>query len=262
MKNKLVFIISLFALTSCGTKFNKLGAIGMDHSTHWEDNYFTYFDSHLKELSNETIALDKDANKVFTSYTDPNFIALEERATGDNALSYMMDFDEEIGYGPNMKLSKYNNHVREGVTSKLFDGMMFCHGYFEAARVQIKEEGFSAEFGKKLTSSDYLYLNFKSALDFKSQPVDGHAADVTIKITFYNNEKGITYSYPLKDIPTNQGESYIFYGFSLNRLDLNNATSFSITYTLDKDEYNEGKGTAIAHALLLYEFGFKNPTFE
>lgn len=262
MKNKLVFIISLFALTSCGTKFNKLGAYGMDHSTNWEDNYFTYFDSHLKELNNEVVTLDKDSNKVFTSYSDPNFVSLEERATGDNALSYMADFDETIGYGPNMKLTNSNDFVREGVTSKLFDGMMFCHGYFEAARVQIKEDGFSADFGKKLTSSDYLYLNFKSALDFKSQAVEGHLADVTLKITFYNLESSITYQYPIKDIPTNQGESYIFYGFSLNGLSLNNATSFSISYTLDKDEYNIEKSTNIAHALLLYEFGFKNPIFE
>lgn len=262
MKNKLIFIVSLFALTSCGTKFNKLGAYGLDHSTVWEDNYYTYFDAHLKELTNESVLLDQEANKVFTSYSDPNFISLEERATGDNALSYMMDFDEEIGYGPNMKLSNYNDYVREGFTSKLFDGMMFCHGYFEAARVQIKEEGFSASFNKKLVSSDYLYLNFKSALDFKSQAVEGHLADVTIKITFYNEEKGITYYYPLKDVPTNQGESYIFYGFSLNGLDLNNSTDFSISYSLDSDTYNKEKDTNIAHALLLYEFGFKNPTFE
>ena len=261
MKRKFIFVLSLFALTSCGTKVNKLGAAGMDNSGVWQDNYYTYFDEKLAALPTETISLDKDANKVFTSYTDPNFIAQEERATGEDALVYYDD-DTTDGYGQTMKLSNVNSYVKEGVTSKLFDGRMFCYSRYEKVRVQINQNGFTADFGKKLVSSDYLYLNFKSSLDFKSQPVDMHKADITLKITFYSNEKGITYSYPLKDVATNAGESYYFYGFSTKDLDLNNATSFAISYTLDKDEYNIEKGVNIDHALLLYEFGFKNPTFQ
>ena len=262
MKNKLFFIISIFVLTSCGTKVNKLGIYGMDHSANWNDNYYSFFDESLRKLPTETISLDKDANKVFTSYDDANFVSLEERATGENALSYYADFDETIGYGPNMKLSLSNSYIKEGVTSKLFDGQLFCHGYYEAARVQINEEGISCDFGKKLISSDYLYLNFKSALDFKSSPIDAHTADITLNITFYSKDSGTTYSYPLKDVPTNAGESYIFYGFSTKELNLNNIESFAITYTLDREGYNVEKGVNIAHALLLYEFGLKNPIFE
>ena len=261
MKRKIIFVISLFALTSCGTKVNELGPIGMDHSTNWQDNYYTYFDANLAELPTETVSLDKDANKVFTSYTDPNFIAQEERATGEDALVYYDD-DTTDGYGQTMKLSNVNSYVKEGVTSKLFDGRMFCYSRYEKVRVQINQTGFTCDFGKKLISSDYLYLNFKSSLDFKTQPVDMHKSDITLKITFYSHEKGITYSYALKDILSNAGESYYFYGFSTKELDLNNATSFAISYILDKDEYNIEKGVNYDHALLLYEFGFKNPTFQ
>ena len=262
MKNRLFLVLSIFALTSCGTKVNKLGPYGMDHSGNWQDNYYTYFDARLKELSTDVVTLDYTDNKVFTSYIDDNFVTLEDRASGENALSYYADYDDENGYGPVMKLSHHNSYIKEGVASKLFDGQLFCHGYYEAARVQINESGFSSSFGRKIVSSDYLYLNFKSALDFKSSPVEGHDADITINITFYNGEKGITYSYSLEDVPTNEGETYIFYGFSTKDLDLNNADSFAITYKLDKDDYNEEKGVNVAHALLLYEFGFKNPTFQ
>ena len=185
MKNKLLMLIPLFALTACGTKVSKLGTFGLDRSAVWEDNYYTYFDNDLLEVENTKVTLDKDTHKVFTSYTDANFLLLEERASGDNKLSYYDDFDEENGYGPVMKLSHHNNYIREGVVSKLFNGQLFCHGYFEKARVQIKESGFSSDFGKKLVSSDYLYLQFKSSLDFKSAPVDGHEDDLTINISFY-----------------------------------------------------------------------------
>ena len=262
MKNKFVLLISLFSLTACGTKIGKLGNTNLDHSSRWMDNYYTHYDYDLMRLERDVIELDRVNNLVFTSFTDENFIAQEERATGENALSYYEDFDNTVGYGPVMKLSHYNDYVREGFTSKLFDGQMFCHGYYEAARIQISEVGFSAEFGKTLVSSDYLYLQFKSALDFKSQKIEGHYDDITIGITFYSNEKGITYTYSLKDVPTNMGESYIFYGFSTKDLDLNNATRFAFYYSLDSDEYAEEKGTTIDHALLLYEFGFKNPVFK
>ena len=262
MKNKLLFLISLFALTSCGTKVNQLGAYGLDRSGNWNDNYYTYFDSELLNLKNEVILLDKDTNKVFTGFGDDNFKSLEEMARGDNASSYYYNDFYDDGFGPSMRLAKTNSSVKEGVASKLFDGQMFCHGYYEAARVQINENGFSSSFNKKLISSDYLYLHFKSSLDFKSNKVEEHLADVTLNITFYGEDKAITYSYSLIDIPSNAGETYIFYGFSTDGLDLNNATSFSISYKLDRDQYNEEKGTNYNHALLLYEFGFKNPIFE
>lgn len=259
MKHKFLLALSLLALTSCGIKVNRLGFYGLDHSPNWNDNYYTFFDDSLIALPNEVVALDKEQNKVFTSFSDDNFLSLEEQA--GTGLKYD-DLNLETGFGPVMKLSKENEYIKEGVTSKLFDGQLFCHGYFEAARVQINESGITVPLGHKLTSSDYVYLNFKSALNFKSHEVAGHLDNLTLNITFYNNEKGITYSYPLIDVPTNQGETYIFYGFSLKDLNLNNASSVAITYHLDKESYNEEKGLNIEHALLLYEFGFKNPIFE
>lgn len=262
MKTKFIPLLGVLVLTSCGTKVSKLGAFNMDHSANWQDNYYTYFDTSLLSLTNKVVALDKDINKVFTSYGDENFLLLEPLASGEEALSYYDDFSDDAGYGQVMKLSRHNNYIREGVASKLFDGQLFCHGYYEAARVQINENGFSSSFGKKLTSADYLYLNFKSALDFKSNKVEPHLGDITINISFYNSDSSTTYSYSLKDVPTNQGETYIFYGFSLEGLDLNNPSSFSISYKLDSDSYIKEKGIDISHALLLYEFGFKNPTFQ
>lgn len=252
--------MSLFALTGCGTKVNELGHTNLDHSANWYDNYYTYFDTSLNSLPNTVINLDRETNKVFTSYTDENFKALEDKS---DYYSYMKDFDTDVGYGPNMMLSKYREAIKEGFISKLFDGQLFCHGYYEAARVQITEEGFSTSLKGTLRSADYLYLNFKSALNFKNgNHPEAHVADITLNISFYSKDKSTTYSYLLEEVPTNQGETYIFYGFNTKDLDLSNVNAFSITYHVIKDEYNASLETPLAHALLLYEFGLKNPIYE
>ena len=260
MKNKLVLLLSLFALTSCGSKVNELGNVKLDHSATWNDNYYTYFDASLKKLPNTVVELNKETNIVFTSYEDSNFALLE---ANKDVWSYSKDFDEDVGYGPNMRLAQYNEAIKEGFISKLYDGQMFCHGYYEAARVQIKEEeGISASLKGSLKSADYLFLNFKSAHNFKAGiHLDPHVVDITLTISFYTKDKATSYSYLLSELPTNQGETYIFYGFSTKELDLSNVNAYSISYHIEKDEYNESLETKLEHALLLYEFGFKNPIY-
>lgn len=255
-KNKFIALALTILLSSCGADLNKLAPYAIDHSGAWHDNYYTYFDPALKDVETNKVTLDKDTNKVFVTYNDPNFKAVEkDQAT----LDYYHDFLLE-GYGPQKRLSNYIDEVKDGFISKLFDGQLFCHGYYELARVQINEEGFSSSFYRPIKNASYLYLNFKSALDFKTYHPGSHDDIITIHITLYG-DKATTYSYQLNDVPTNAGETYIFYGFSLEGLDISNVKDFAISYTLD---YDAGKieEPSIEHALLLYEFGFGYPNFE
>ena len=258
MRNKGIFVLLSLILTSCGTSLSTLVPYSTDHSASWNNNYYSYFNASLKYKEIVQTTLNRTANKVFTSYQDTNFKTLEPNYS---LYSYDDDFDKEYGYGPHFKLSNINNEIKEGFASKLFDGQLFCHGYYEKARVQINETGFSSSFYHQLESASYLYLNFKSAIDFKSyKSVMEHTDDVTIIITFYS-DKAYQYSYSLTGVPANYSEGYVFYGFSLEGLNIQGATDFSISYKLDYDIIKHENPT-VAHALLLYEFGLANAVFK
>ena len=258
MKNKGLLILFTLLLTSCGSSLSSLIPYKVDHSASWNDNYYSYFDQSLLNKTVVKKTLDKYENKVFTSYQDMNFRNVEPNY---NSYSYEDDWDSDIGYGPHFKLSNINNEVKEGFVSKLFDGQLFCHGYYEKARIQINESGFSSSFYHELESASYLYLNFKSAIDFKSyKSVMEHTDDVTINITFYS-DKAYQYSYSLTGVPANYSEGYVFYGFSLEGLNIKGARDFSISYKLDYDIIKD-ENPDVAHALLLYEFGLVNAVFK
>ena len=257
MHKKMLLLIPLLVLASCGAQANNIVPSSIDRSGNWDDNYYTYFDTSLKNKEVEEIVLEKEKNKVFTTFTDQNFIAQEEM--GKDISNYYNDFMDD-GFGQIMKLSKQNEAVKEGFVSKLFDGQLFCHQYYELSRVQINEEGFSSSFHKELESASYLYLNFKSAVDFKKYRPAAHLASFKIHITLYG-EKNYRYTYLIDEVPTNAGETYVFYGFSLEGMDLKGVRDFSISYTL-VDEPAKKVDPNVGHALLLYEFGFKNPSFK
>lgn len=241
-------------LSSCGTELSKTAHFNVDHSGVWEDNFYTRWDESLRNKETEQVTITEDENQVFTSFYDQHFLDLEP----DHSLTYY-DFDE-TSFGTHRNLALHDPLVNDGFVSKLFNGLLFCNGWYELARVQINEEGFSSSFYKPIQSADYLFLQFKSALDFKQHSPTAHYADITIHISLYG-KRNVTYSFPLVNVITNASDGYTFFGFSLDGFDISGTTDFAITYTLDRDEYNEEKGTNISHALMLYEFGFGHPTF-
>lgn len=253
MKNKIFLLLPLVVLSSCGSKLHEFVSYNVDHSPDFIENYYYYFDPNLRLLDTEIVYLNVDTDKVFTSYYDDNFKAVEPHYAD---YSYEHDLYGANGFGPTHKLSLYNNDCKYGFISKLFDGQMFCNGFHEAARVQIQPLGFSNSFTADISKASYLYLNFKSALDFKNYTEhDPHLDDITLYISFYG-DTNITYVYSITNVPTNYPESpdaYTFFGFSLENNKLKNVHDFSIQYVLNRDEE---KLETQSHALLLYEFGF------
>lgn len=259
MKNKLLSLSLILLLTSCGAYLDKAVPSKIDHSGTWLNNYYTNFDSSLKEKTVEDIVLKADENKVFTTFGGDNFKTLQL----DYEKYLYGDYDTNKSFGENFKLSKVNEEIKDGFVSKLFDGQLFCNGDYEKARIQINENGFSSPFYKELESASYLYLHFKSAIDFKSPGLKpaSHLDTITLNITFYKEDKGYNYTYQLSDVPTNAGETYIFYGFSLEGFDLTGMKDFSISYKLDYDIIKESYPD-LNHALLLYEFSLVNAKFK
>ena len=258
MKNRFLLLLPIFTLTACGQGvFDIAAPTKLDHSGTWNDNYYTVFDKELKEREVTKVTLDKINNKVFREYGDDNFRLLEPNYDQYTIYDYMPN-----SYGEVFKYSRYSESVKYGFTSKLFDGQMNCNGDYEGARIQINEDGFSGSFGRTLNSASYLYLHFKSAIDFKNPALvpSSHYSNITIRLTFYKDDSATEYSYPLTDIPSNFGDGYTFFGFSLEGIDIKGVKHYAISYTLDYDPLKEEE-PSVGHALFMYELGFKNPAF-
>ena len=254
MNKRILFLIPILSLASCGAQVSKIVDAKLDHSARWADNYYHYFDASLKELMKKANVINLTTeNKVFTDYDEFIETKLDANANRYNYYTY----DESASFGYYKKLSLYDNGVKEGFPSKLFDGSMFCFGNFELARVQIDNDGFSSTFTKKIQSAKYLYLNFKAAHDFKSgASITPHLDDIELSITLYGKNV-TTFKYNLIDVPTNYSEgpsAYTFFGFDISNFDISDTYAYSFSYTLTNEEDIEC--IDLAHALLLYEFGF------
>ena len=257
MKKKFLLLLPLIALTSCGAKMNLVASSKLDHSGIWKDNYYYSFNKELFDKDIEEVSLNKEKDLVFLSPFDTNFT---KNAPDASSFDYYNDLYKDSYFQKN-KLGVYDQNAREGFTSKLFDGQLFCYGNYEKARVQIKEEGFSSGFSKHLDSADYLYLNFKSSLDFKQHSPKTHLSSINLNIYLFG-DTNYKFSYQINNIITNDGDAYVFYGFSLKDYDLKNTKEFAITYTLINDTYIDETHEDIDYALLLYELGFGNPRFS
>ena len=252
-------------------------------------------------ISSETIALDVDRDSVFERYNDPNF-RLVDKDSYDANLTYQDDYfagDEDYylnsGYGPTKKMTRFDNSFRYGYLSKLFDGQMFCHGRYQAARVQIDEGGFGVLFNKETDLDTYFAINFKASYDYTKYDVADFKpyydqerptynvpetkTAVDLKISFYlKRDDGYiekTFTYPLSNISTNYHEDpsqylsiYNFFGFRTNHLSLDRVQGFSVKFDFDRDDINknpmrdlkdkENNPYKLDYSLMLYEVFMPN----
>ena len=275
-KNKfLLLIIPTFLLSGCGYGLKEIYPGEMYNSVLYEKNFYRDWNDDINyrasknKISNVdevNKVLDKNEDFVFTSYNDDTFHHVEPNA---DKYSYTDGYNEEKKfYGDVFKLSNIDESFKYGYTSKLFNGQMFCNGYYELARVQIDEGGFGMRFSKEIGQYSYFALNFKSSLDYRrdgvSTNIPAHNSSINLIINFYLKEDNETYkrvpvTYQIDDIPTNMSErldysNYTFFGFSLDKIKIDRCVGISIEYELLSDEYitlhpNEGW----KHCLLLYE---------
>lgn len=270
----LFLMIPCICLTGCGYSLKELYSGDSYNSVNFADNFYKVKEkTFVSARKLDEIKLDKDIDKVFTSYNDENYRNIEsqyssyvysdreiDKVNEDNSISYKPD----IGHA--LALSNEEKSFRYGYISKLFDGEMFCNGRFELARIQIDEEGFTTRFKKELseTENTYFAINFKSAIEFRRLLDDGsiqtvdisaHKCDIKLNISFFYQgeneivEQPVSYEFDkgeLSPINVNPREGhntncYTFFGFKVgyNLQSLERCIGIGISYELLHDSVLE-----------------------
>jgi len=293
---KSIYKILLFApvlvLTSCGYGLKETYNGIPYNSTVFEENYYNVWNDQINPYSeknkinqqSEVRHLEENEDQVFVSMDEGNF-----RKNDNNWASYAYGYDKTEpedknlkAYGPSVKLSKYDDSFKYGLTSKLFDGQMFCNGDFQQSRTQVepnnssKGKGLGVLLSKESNDASYFMMNFKCSVVKKDdQNLPRASSNVRLYIGLYTkNSEGYSYipvTFDVNDVPTNSSDgsgetrknNYICFGFSLKNLTTERLIGFSIQYEKISDTYSDTHPTEeTLHAIMLYEVSFPYTTWH
>lgn len=283
---RLLILASSLLLTSCGYGLKETYKGVPYCSPIFEENYFNEWADNInpyneKNKITETIK-EREITAddfVFTQFGSNEFRLSEPKTDEYNYEYDIYDSpDERKPYGPAVKLSAIDKSFKYGVTSKLFDGQLFCNGKYQNARTQVEPmengegKGFGVQFAKECTRATYIMMNLKcSVVTKESQHLDSHINSV-IKLHigfYYKNSKGYTYqplTYTLSKVPTNSSEnhsatngSYVCFGFNLANIlpkddEGPRLAGISFQYEKIEDDYSKNHpDEKTMHAVMLYE---------
>lgn len=258
----LVSMLSLVCLTGC--------VVSKDNTyfkTDYNDKVFANNYYKIKEESivnnikkTNNIALDKINNQVFETYEELKTFGAEfDSKVANNEVKYdsILHFNSNTDYGEKNCLGNIDDSFNHGILSKLADGLMFCDGKtYQGVRVQIDQEGFVHEYGKKCLYADYFALSFKAGSDYtNSLHANSATYDIKLNIKFYiqDGDKFIENicSYTMSSIVRDR---YYLFGFKLTKDMAENLKGLGISYDL----VNTTEDASLDHCLHLYETLFVN----
>ena len=258
-------------LCSCGFNSTYLVEGNRYNSPVFAENYYTYWDEELKNaapgLTKDVEAIE-DFNHLYT--IDQNVI--EDLSTLKQKYMFADDYAEDY------KMNDVDELFNYGYQSKLFDGQVQCLGYYQLARVQIYESGFSMRFSKESSELSYFAMQFKATTDntVSCYPIDSdvisdasdmnhdvklfHSSTIKLNVGIYtkdgNDIKKNTFSSIVVNENTNRGSSYIFHAFDLKEYNLSRCVGLSVEYEIVEDKLvsqNKEKGINLDYSLMLYE---------
>ena len=297
---KLLLIAPSIIITSCGYGLKEVYNGVPYNSSNFFENYYEVWDNKINPYVTNNKITDKKDERELNESSDCVFTSLDDNNFDKNDLTsynyaYGYDLQEPPegmkAYGPTVKMSSLDDSFRYGVVSKLFDGQMFCNGYYANARVQVKSmnegesNGFGVLFSKESDNPSYFMMNFKcSVVTQTSQNLPSGHSDLKLHIgLLYKNDTGYTYipvTYVVEDVPTNSGDSffspdqrvnmYTCFGFGLgieneeHKLNLPNSRliGFTIQYEKIADTISEFVSDQTYHAMMLYEVSFPYTTWH
>ena len=275
---KYFLLLPIVILTSCGTAVDYLVPGNKYISPIFTENYYTHWDSELKNAKKEEA---KDfTDRSITKFNDLDLI-------DPNVATGIVSFASANEYGAAYKMNSVDDSFNYGYQSKLFDGQMVCGAQnyhpeyaYQLGRIQTNEKGFSVRFAKESDDLHYFAMQFKASTNnqFDCYPVNSdtlsltndtnhdelirHNSVVDLTVTIYiKTNKGIV-GYPytstieFNERNTNNGSFYIFYAFDLEDENLSRAVGVSFTFEVNDEliEWNKTKGIDnIDYALFLYE---------
>ena len=259
---KYFLLLPLVALTSCGYSLDYIVEGNKYNSPVFAENYYRHWD---QELVNAKEGLNVDVENNITAFSDLFKIdasVYDKYKTSDD-------------YGEDYKMNLVDDMFNYGYQSKLFDGQVQCLGYYQLARVQIDEGGFSMRFSKEGNNLDYFAMQFKATTDntakcymvnseeFATKDADMfHDSTVNLAISLYtkNDDNNIVKndfktSIDFNNHTTNYGSHYKFLAFSLKDYNLSRLVGISFTYSVDDEliNWNKQKGIDVDYSLMLYE---------
>ena len=296
---RLLLIAPSLLLSACGYGLKEVYKGVPYTSSVFKENYFNewnasinpYAEGHRITKTEEMRTID-DSYKMFTSIDDTNFHDLDSNWV-DYAYTYdkVLPTDGTKAYGPTVRLSNYDDSFKYGITSKMFDGQMFCNGDFENSRTQVEcnnedsGKGFGVLFSKECNDASYFMMNFKCSLvtetnqNIPGKTAGGEKSEFELYVSFIlKNDTGYTYvptKALLSNVPTNSGDdhgappfsgrigAYTCFGFSLAGLNLNRLIGFTVQYKRISDTlspYFPDEKTY--HAIMLYEVSFPYTTWH
>ncbi len=294
---KFLLIVPSLFVTACGYGLKEIYN-GIPYSSgDFFKNYYSVWDDRINpynEGKNKITQVKEEyeltnADSVFSSFNDAAF---EMNETNADKYVYYYDLSApektdtaaygKKPYGPAVKLSNYDDSFRYGVVGKLFDGQLFCNGYYAAARVQVKPgrgNGFGALFSKECNNATYMMLNFKCALITENSQNLGHGtSDLKLIISLiFKENNGYIYqpvTYTLPGVPTNSGDAfnstgrydaYRCFGFNmkgiLDQVDSDRLIGFSFEYEKLADSFDSVTDEKY-HAVMLYEVSFPHTSWH
>lgn len=285
LRTKIMLLLPLIGVTACGYGLKDAVYGNRYNSPVFKENYYSNWDAKLKAAkdNNEHVTiLDKEENKVFTSYGDHNFVDKVDPGRARSLKYFNFSYIDGDYYGNHSRVDLQDETFKYGYISKLFDGRMFCGGKYQLSRVQIDESGFATSFKKEMSASGegvpYFAINFKASSDYTtSENVPSHLSAINFKLTLFTKGNDTisanTYTYQLNEVATNASDycneptidniyelksNYVFYGFSLEGLNFERCVGMAITYDLISDPYSKRSENPLDHSLMLYEVFFEN----
>ena len=288
---KLLLIAPSIIITSCGYGLKEVYDGVPYNSTNFFENYYENWDSKINPYSSNNKITEKYDERelgasdwVFTSLDDNNF---DKNDLSSYKYAYGYDLQEPPegmkAYGPTVKMASLDDSFRYGVVSKLFDGQMFCNGYYANARVQVRpmnedeSSGFGVLFSKESDNPTYFMMNFKcSVVTQTSQNLTSGTSDLKLHVgLLYKNNTGYTYrpvTYTVSGVPTNSGDSffdperrstmYTCFGFSIPEAERSRLIGFTIQYEKITDTVTPTVSDQTYHAMMLYEVSFPYTTWH
>jgi len=279
-KIKLILMLPLIGvLASCGYRVREVFPADGYNDSNFAKNFYREYDNEINPDINNSIIKTIDYELTSADDTVTTYTEAKVKGFKGTDLDYSPDFKpNEVyinkTYGPTYKMSRVDESFKYGYISKLFDGQIFCDGYYELARIQGDERGFGRLFDKEIYSLNndaYFALQFKASTNVNGTRINvpEHMSTIDMHVSFYlkdgNNYTQIKTSYEI-EVPTNKYESqsdscYRFFAFSLKNIDLTRCKGFSLSYDLIYDE-EVVKNPNLLHSLLYYEMMFVNANWR
>lgn len=270
MNKKIVFSLPLIAisLSSCLGAVKELYPVGAFNKTFME-NYYIHHEPSLDEAI------------IKGTYDLSNHLMVKNDLSGlrkEDSEGYTYEGLIATQFGYAHALNTIDPIFSNGYLSKLYDGRVWCEGYYAKSRVQLDQEGYSTIFQKELIDFNLFALCARGGTD--CERVFTYTPTINFTLTLYNydynNNQYNAYVFNSGDfeLVTNAGGDTQLISFYLDEIlsqsELDNLTrikGMKLSYRLVNSEYDDltsdrNDDTKSHFALMLYEVLIPDSTWN